>query len=95
LSETEERRSYLPEPKALRTTSYSMRLELDRDFVQTRINSVRENDQTDIRKLFYHEAGHGLQMAHHPDPHNVMYYDITGDKDFCHLLLGCPVPFGQ
>jgi len=82
LSETEERRSYLPQPKALRTVSYSMRVELDKDFMQTRINSIRESDKTDVRKLFYHETGHGLQMAHHPDPNNVMYFDISGDKDF-------------
>jgi hypothetical protein len=82
LSETEERRSYLPEPKTLRTTSYSMRLELDEDFIRTKINSVKDSDRTDIRKLFYHEVGHGLQMGHHPDQNSVMYYDISGDKDF-------------
>lgn len=82
LSETEERRNYLPAPKSLRTTSYSMRLELDQDFIQTKINSIKDNDKTDIRKLFYHEVGHGFQMVHDPDPGNVMYYDITGTKDF-------------
>lgn len=82
LSETEERRSYLPQPKALRTTSYSMRLELDKDFMTTRMNSIREGDKTDIRKLFYHESGHGMQMGHHPDSSNVMYFDISGEKDF-------------
>jgi hypothetical protein len=82
LSETEERRTYLPQPKALRTTSYSMRLELDEDFMRLKINSMKESDQIDVRKLFYHEVGHGMQMDHDPDVSSVMYYDISGDKDF-------------
>jgi len=95
LSETEERRSYLPAPKALRTTSYSMRLELDEDFVRMKINSIKDADKTDIRKLFYHEAGHGLQMVHDPDPVSVMYYDITGDKDFTRYFVDVRAFFAQ
>ena len=82
LSETEERRRYVPQPEAIRTTSYSMRLELDEEFVKLKINSIKDADKNDIRKLFYHEVGHGMQMLHHPDQSNVMYYDITGEKNF-------------
>lgn len=82
IAETEERRTFLPDPRAIRTTSYSMRLELDDEFVKTKINSLTETDQTDMKKLFYHEVGHGLQMGHDPEISSVMYYDITGTKDF-------------
>lgn len=95
LSETQERRTYLPQPKSMRTTSYSMRLELDEDFVRLKIASMKEADQTDIRKLFYHEVGHGLQMGHDPDPASVMYYDITGDKDFSAYFVNVRGFFGQ
>ena len=59
-----------------------MRLELDEEFVKLKINSIKDADKNDIRKLFYHEVGHGMQMLHHPDQSNVMYYDITGEKNF-------------
>lgn len=95
LSETEERRTYLPQPKAMRTTSYSMRLELDEDFMRLKINSMKESDQTDVRKLFYHEVGHGFQMGHDPEVSSVMYYDITGDKDFPAYFTKVREFFGQ
>lgn len=82
IAETEERRTFLPDPRSIRTTSYSMRLELDDEFVRTKISSLTESDQTDMKKLFYHEVGHGLQMGHDPDISSVMYYDISGTKDF-------------
>jgi len=65
-----------------RISVYSMRLEFDKDFVARRMHSDSQMDQYDLYKLFAHEAGHGLQMGHDPEPESVMYFDISGKKDF-------------
>jgi hypothetical protein len=65
-----------------RTNVYSMRLEFDQDYVIERMDSSRADRYYEFRKLFYHEVGHGLQMDHDPNPQALMYYDISGTKDF-------------
>jgi hypothetical protein len=65
-----------------RTNVYSMRLEFDLEYVTARMDSSRADRYYEFRKLFYHEVGHGLQMDHDPNPQALMYYDISGTKDF-------------
>jgi hypothetical protein len=65
-----------------RTHIFTMRLEFDYDYIKDRINVADSEKHYDFRKLFYHEVGHGLQLDHDPNPQSVMYYDISGTKDF-------------
>jgi hypothetical protein len=65
-----------------RVHNYTMRLELDEDYVMQRIYSDDEAKKYDLKKLLYHEIGHGFQLDHAPQPGNLMYYDIYGKKDF-------------
>ncbi len=65
-----------------RELRYSMRLEFDRDYIMNRVADGTNESRSELMKLFAHEVGHGLQMNHHQDPLNVMYYDISGHKDF-------------
>jgi hypothetical protein len=71
----------MPGQRLGRTVTYSMRIEFDWDFFDQRRGATSSND-TDKRKLFFHEVGHGLEMNHVTDPGDVMYPDIAGDKDF-------------
>lgn len=82
LSDTESKGLDAPGSTIDKTTRYSFQAEFDADFF--RDNSKISNGllPTEILKLFAHEVGHGFQLDHHPDKRNVMYYDITGDKDF-------------
>jgi predicted Zn-dependent protease len=59
-----------------------MQVEFDQDFLNS--NNKDENGalNIEIRKLFAHEVGHGFQLQHAPEERDVMYYDISGDKDF-------------
>jgi hypothetical protein len=65
-----------------RIHNYTMRLELDEDYVMDRIYSGDETQQYDLKKLLYHEIGHGFQLDHAPQRADLMYYDISGNKDF-------------
>lgn len=71
----------MPGDKPERTVRFSMRLEFDQDYFETR----KSNDKTDLfdkQKLFFHEVGHGLELLHDPSPRNLMYEVIDGPKDF-------------
>ena len=61
---------------------YSMKLEFDEEYISTRWSSRSDSDEYELRKLFYHEVGHGLQMNHVTDSSDIMYYDISGQKSF-------------
>lgn len=66
-----------------REVAYSMRLQFDLNYFKTRMGeNMTEEKHYGLQKLFFHEVGHGLQMDHHPDQSNVMYYEISGKKDF-------------
>ncbi len=66
-----------------RQVDYAMRLEFDEDYVKNRSQSeVGSAEHYELQKLFFHEVGHGLQMPHNPDRTNLMYYEISGQKDF-------------
>lgn len=81
-AETERRGIHAPGGTVNKTTRYTLQAEFDADFLRT--HSKIENGVLDIeaQKLFAHEIGHGFQMDHNPDRANVMYFDITGTKDF-------------
>jgi len=81
LSETEEDGSFLSSTSERRVT-YSMRLEFDEDYLRTRMNETTRKNTTEKQKLFFHEVGHGLEMDHSPTKSDLMYYDISGDKNF-------------
>lgn len=66
----------------VRTVHYTMRLELDADYVKTRMNATETDKRYELFKLFAHEVGHGFMMNHDPDPKSVMYYEVSGNKDF-------------
>lgn len=65
-----------------REKHYSMQLEFDQEYVVTRYLRHRSRDDLDLLKLFSHEVGHGLEMDHDENPRSVMYFDISGGKDF-------------
>jgi hypothetical protein len=66
-----------------RTTDYAMRLEFDLEYFKKRMTATAGSiEHYELQKLFFHEVGHGLQMPHDPDQSNVMYYEISGHKDF-------------
>ena len=62
-----------------RTITYSMQLEYDEGFYAERVGADLESEEwQELFLLFCHEVGHGMQMDHHPDEKNVMYYLING-----------------
>lgn len=63
-------------------TEYSLQVEFDAAFLRDNAKIENGNVQYEVQKLFAHEIGHGFQMDHAPEQTNVMYYDITGVKDF-------------
>jgi len=63
--------------------SYSMQIELDRNYVEKRIPSITgSKSYNEVRLLFFHEVGHGLGFSHAASPSDVMYEDLQGNKDF-------------
>lgn len=84
-SQTERRGSVIQVPgqKIKETTSYSLQVEFDEDFLKSNNKETTPGlINYEIRKLFAHEIGHGFQMPHAPVERDVMYFDISGDKDF-------------
>ena len=71
-----------PQAEAKQTITYSMRLEFDEHYFLSRLGNRDPKILNEKYKLFFHEVGHGLQMGHVPGTRDVMYYDISGDKDF-------------
>jgi predicted Zn-dependent protease len=67
--------------------SYSMQIELDRNYVEKRIPSITgSKSYNEVRLLFFHEVGHGLGFSHAPSPSDVMYEDLQGNKDFARFF---------
>jgi hypothetical protein len=84
-SSTERKGTSVPLPgvKPSETTSYSLQVEFDEDFLTA--NAKNDADglpNYELRKLFAHEVGHGFQMDHDPDVTQVMYMDVSGQKNF-------------
>lgn len=75
--------------KGLKTTRIeSMKIQLDRDYVMTRVPSQPgQKSYAELRLLFFHEVGHGLGLSHAAVTSDVMYPDLVGDKDFAQFSL--------
>jgi len=82
LSETRKTGVNMPGYTIDETTVYTLKAEFDAGFFRSHGRLQGGALDMELRKLFAHEIGHGFQMEHHPDQTNVMYYDITGDKNF-------------
>lgn len=65
-----------------RTTVYSMKIEFDEDYLVSHLNPTTPAEKDELRTLYFHEVGHGLQMNHDPEVSSVMYKYISGTKDF-------------
>lgn len=73
----------LPGTRTTETVSYSLQVEFDEDFLRSNHDPSKNGAlNLEIRKLFAHEIGHGFQFTHAPEEDDVMYYDISGDKNF-------------
>lgn len=84
-SQTERRGTAIPVPgqKTSEKTTYSLQVEFDEDFLRSNEKDASPGVlNLEIRKLFAHEVGHGFQMSHAPNERDVMYFDISGEKDF-------------
>ena len=81
-SETERTGVNVPGSTIDEKIRYTLQAEFDADFF--RANSGLENGQPsyELQKLFAHEIGHGFQLDHSPEASDVMYFDVTGTKDF-------------
>lgn len=81
-SETSESALTLEGNRSKQKISYSMRLEFDLEYFTSRAEKTQPNTY-DKQKLFFHEAGHGLEMNHNTkNTGDLMYPDISGNKDF-------------
>ena len=66
-----------------RERTASMKIELDMDYVRSRLPSSQGSiAYAELRLLFFHEVGHGLGFSHLSDRNDVMYQDLNGSKDF-------------
>jgi hypothetical protein len=84
-SQTERRGTVVQVPGTVMTETvrYSLQVELDQDFLDSNSkDAAAKGLNMEIKKLFAHEIGHGFQMSHDPTVSDVMYFDISGDKDF-------------
>ena len=77
-----------------RRNYYSMHIDLDRDFIEKRIDNNDQASHYDLQKLFFHEVGHGLTMDHVPSKSDVMYASIDGNKDFAGFFRRVRAFFG-
>lgn len=60
---------------------YSMNVVFDWDYLNQDYST--QEGAYNLRKLFYHEVGHGLELEHNEaNKHDVMYPNIDGTKDF-------------
>jgi hypothetical protein len=81
-SETERSGVDLPGSTINKTTTYSFRVEFDAGFFRANNEMINGLPSIELRKLFAHEIGHGFQMDHASEASDVMFFDVTGDKDF-------------
>lgn len=63
-------------------TKYTLSAEFDAEFVREHSTSTAKSSSSELFKLFAHEIGHGFKIEHDPDVKQLMYYDITGSKDY-------------
>jgi hypothetical protein len=75
-----------------RTVTYTMRIELDAEYMRSRQGWDDDKHTYDKQKLFFHEVGHGLELDHNEhDKSDLMYPSTDGSKDmqrFFHYVRG-------
>ena len=81
-AETEKTGMDMPGATIDKTTRYSLQAEFDADFFREHSELENGMPSLEVQKLFAHEIGHGFQMEHAPQQSDVMYFDVTGEKDF-------------
>jgi hypothetical protein len=94
-AETERRGLDMPGGDVESKTTYTLNAELDATFVREHSDPDLTAPNSELKKLFYHEIGHGFQLDHDPDVNQVMYYDITGEKQYDKYWAAVRAFFGQ
>ena len=70
---------------------YTGEIRLDSDFVaKNTVNTTSDglsidknsDEYTELKKLFFHESGHVVGLDHTSSRSDVMYYEISGSKNF-------------
>lgn len=70
-----------------RTLRYSMNIELDEDYMLSRVGDLTAEKEKEKQVLLFHEIGHGLEMGHHPsDPNDIMFKDVSRQKKFSNFF---------
>ncbi len=83
LAEIQEEQWYSkPGQERQRTVSYAMRIELDSEYIRSRMEAETSNAKKEKQVLFFHEVGHGLEMDHHDDHTDIMYKDVAFNREF-------------
>ncbi len=67
--------------KIEREKVYTMALEFDEQYIETRVIKNDTQSWYDLEKAFTHEAGHGLGYGHVNTQSHIMYPEISGAKD--------------
>ncbi|MDA9951685.1 hypothetical protein N9D31_03815 [Oligoflexaceae bacterium] len=81
--------------KPTKTIMYSMKVEFDEEYMTSRLDLDTDEKNAEVFKLFAHETGHGFLFEHHPDPTNVMYYDVSGEKEYSSYFKNVQAFFAQ
>jgi hypothetical protein len=83
LAEIQEEQWYSkPGQERQRVVRYAMKIELDDDYIRSRMTTETTISKKEKQVLFFHEIGHGLEMDHHEDRVDIMYKDVAANRDF-------------
>ena len=76
--------------------TYTGEIRLDSDFFAKNTVSIdgldvdkNTDEYQELKKLFFHESGHVIGLDHTDSKEDVMYYEISGEKnfqDFCNTI---------
>jgi len=83
LAEIEEEKWYSkPGQDRQRIIRYAMRIELDEDYIRSRMDGDTIKAKKEKQVLFFHEVGHGLEMDHVQDRNDIMYEEVAQNRDY-------------
>jgi len=95
-SETESPAFFIHTGELQRTNKHSMNIELDRNFIQKRVDQPSEDGQLEMKTLVWHEIGHGFQLDHEDDHNSVMYPEVDKTpRDFAVFFQKIRTYFGR